>query len=144
MTEAATEISPLSLNLLSFVQVEGSSSDVVDPVTLPVFHSEEQSPPDLASDDIVSGAPEEPIEAQPDVRKLGGRELSAGARRAEDAIMRDAGEPAAILQGPRDVTALVGDRLLLRASYAGRPEPKVTWNRAVSVFCPMSLGIFPS
>lgn len=43
-------------------------------------------------------------------------------------------EPALILKGPSDVTALVGDRVLLKAVYMGRPEPTVRWCRAVSCF----------
>lgn len=43
-------------------------------------------------------------------------------------------QPALILKGPRDVTALVGDRVLLKAQYMGRPDPTVRWTRAVSVF----------
>lgn len=43
-------------------------------------------------------------------------------------------EPALILKGPRDVTALVGERVLLKAVYMGRPVPNVKWTRAVSCF----------
>ena len=43
-------------------------------------------------------------------------------------------EPAAILRGPLDTAALVGDRVLLKAMYMGHPEPTVKWTRAVSCF----------
>lgn len=42
-------------------------------------------------------------------------------------------EPAIILRGPQDTTALVGDRVLLKATYIGQPEPSVRWTRAVSI-----------
>lgn len=41
-------------------------------------------------------------------------------------------EPAIIRRGPQDTTALVGDRVLLKATYIGQPEPNVRWTRAVS------------
>lgn len=41
-------------------------------------------------------------------------------------------EPAMIVKGPQDITALVGDRVLLKAVYMGQPEPEVKWSRAVS------------
>lgn len=40
--------------------------------------------------------------------------------------------PAMVLRGPQDTTALVGDRVLLKATYVGQPEPAVKWTRAVS------------
>lgn len=40
--------------------------------------------------------------------------------------------PAQIKRGPQDTTALVGDRVLLKATYVGQPEPSVLWTRAVS------------
>lgn len=45
--------------------------------------------------------------------------------------MKNNKEPALILKGPSDVSALVGDRVLLKAVYLGRPEPNVKWTRAV-------------
>ncbi|KAL3284833.1 hypothetical protein HHI36_018972, partial [Cryptolaemus montrouzieri] len=39
-------------------------------------------------------------------------------------------EPAILLRGPQDTTALVGDRVLLKATYMGHPEPIVRWSRA--------------
>lgn len=39
-----------------------------------------------------------------------------------------------IIRGPQDVAALVGDRVLLKATYVGQPEPTITWTRAVSIF----------
>ncbi|KAH1008358.1 hypothetical protein HUJ05_008917 [Dendroctonus ponderosae] len=39
-------------------------------------------------------------------------------------------EPARIVRGPQDTTALVGDRVLLKATYVGNPEPSVKWTRA--------------
>lgn len=42
-------------------------------------------------------------------------------------------EPAILIRGPQDTTAFVGDRVLLKATYMGRPEPSVRWTRAVSV-----------
>lgn len=41
-------------------------------------------------------------------------------------------EPARIVRGPQDTTALVGDRVLLKTTYVGNPEPSVKWTRAVS------------
>lgn len=41
-------------------------------------------------------------------------------------------EPALLIWGPQDATAFVGDRVLLKATYTGRPEPSVRWTRAVS------------
>lgn len=43
-------------------------------------------------------------------------------------------EPAVLISGPQDTTALVGDRVLLKATYMGHPEPSVKWTRAVSYF----------
>lgn len=43
-------------------------------------------------------------------------------------------EPSMIVRGPQDTTALVGDRVLLKATYIGHPEPTVRWTRAVSYF----------
>lgn len=40
--------------------------------------------------------------------------------------------PAKLLRAPQDTTALIGDRVLLKATYLGRPEPTVRWTRAVS------------
>lgn len=40
-------------------------------------------------------------------------------------------EPAVLLSGPQDAAALVGDRVLLKATYMGHPEPRVKWSRAV-------------
>lgn len=45
----------------------------------------------------------------------------------------DAEEPAMLLKGPQDVKALVGDRVLLKAMFMGRPNPTVRWTRAVSL-----------
>lgn len=42
-------------------------------------------------------------------------------------------EPAQVIRGPQDTTALAGDRVLLKATYTGRPEPAVRWTRAVSI-----------
>lgn len=42
-------------------------------------------------------------------------------------------EPALLIWGPQDATAFVGDRVLLKATYMGRPEPSVRWTRAVSI-----------
>lgn len=50
-----------------------------------------------------------------------------------DALAPSVEEPAMLLRGPQDATALVGDRVLLKAAYMGRPEPTVRWTRAVSV-----------
>lgn len=47
-------------------------------------------------------------------------------------VMCDLHRPARIVRGPQDVTALVGDRVLLKATYVGQPEPTVLWTRAVS------------
>lgn len=52
-----------------------------------------------------------------------------------DDTMRDDSEvhqPALLLRGPQDTSALSGDRVLLKATYIGHPEPTVRWNRAVS------------
>lgn len=46
--------------------------------------------------------------------------------------MKKPEEPAMLLRGPQDTTALVGDRVLLKATYMGHPEPSVKWSRAVS------------
>lgn len=43
-------------------------------------------------------------------------------------------QPAAFLRGPQDTSALVGDRVLLKATYIGHPEPTVEWTKAVSFF----------
>lgn len=43
-------------------------------------------------------------------------------------------QPARVVRGPQDVTALVGDRVLLKATYVGQPEPTVLWTRAVSIY----------
>lgn len=56
--------------------------------------------------------------------------------------MRDVSEskePAVLIMGPKDTTALVGDRVLLKATYIGHPEPRIRWCRAVSnhVFIPL-------
>lgn len=42
------------------------------------------------------------------------------------------GEPAMLLRAPQNATALVGDRVLLKVTYMGQPEPTVRWTRAVS------------
>lgn len=42
------------------------------------------------------------------------------------------GEPAMLLRAPQNATALVGDRVLLKVTYMGHPEPTVRWTRAVS------------
>lgn len=42
------------------------------------------------------------------------------------------GEPAMLLRAPQNATALVGDRVLLKVTYMGHPEPNVRWTRAVS------------
>lgn len=42
------------------------------------------------------------------------------------------GEPAMLLRAPQNATALVGDRVLLKVTYMGYPEPTVKWTRAVS------------
>ncbi|KAF2897973.1 hypothetical protein ILUMI_08202 [Ignelater luminosus] len=44
--------------------------------------------------------------------------------------MKKPEEPAMLLRGPQDTTALVGDRVLLKATYMGHPEPSVKWSRA--------------
>lgn len=51
---------------------------------------------------------------------------------ADASRMVDVEEPAQLVRGPQDTTALVGDRVLLKATYIGRPEPSVKWTRAVS------------
>lgn len=54
----------------------------------------------------------------------------------EDMVDREEDEEAAmVLRGPQDTTALVGERVLLKATYVGRPEPTVRWTRAVSAQC---------
>lgn len=61
--------------------------------------------------------------------------IPAGADDLCDDTMRgvcDVHEPAMILRGPQDTTALTGDRVLLKATYIGQPEPTIKWNRAVS------------
>lgn len=40
--------------------------------------------------------------------------------------------PATILWGPCDTTVLRGAKVVLETSYAGKPEPRVQWFRAVS------------
>lgn len=47
---------------------------------------------------------------------------------------RKAAAAAVLIKGPQDTVALVGDRVLLKATYLGYPEPNVRWTRAVSVF----------
>ncbi|KAF5279087.1 hypothetical protein FQA39_LY05765 [Lamprigera yunnana] len=37
---------------------------------------------------------------------------------------------AVLLKGPKDTNALVGDRVLLKATYTGQPEPLITWTKA--------------
>lgn len=44
----------------------------------------------------------------------------------------DSGVPAMLLKAPKNATALVGDRVLLKVTYIGQPEPTVRWTRAVS------------
>lgn len=46
--------------------------------------------------------------------------------------MDDEDQRARLVRGPQDTTALVGDRVLLKATYIGRPEPSVRWTKAVS------------
>lgn len=41
-------------------------------------------------------------------------------------------EPAMLLRGPQDTTALVGDRVLLKATFTGNPLPEVQWMKSVS------------
>ncbi|XP_054274333.1 titin-like isoform X2 [Macrosteles quadrilineatus] len=40
------------------------------------------------------------------------------------------GAPAELLRGPSDTTAMRGDRVLLKATYRGDPEPSVRWLKA--------------
>jgi hypothetical protein len=40
--------------------------------------------------------------------------------------------PATILWGPCDTTVLRGAKVVLETSYAGKPEPRIQWLRAVS------------
>nr|XP_023019109.1 myosin light chain kinase, smooth muscle-like [Leptinotarsa decemlineata] len=55
----------------------------------------------------------------------------SGASMEEREEMEDVEEAAAmLLRGPQDTTALVGDRVLLKATYLGHPEPSVRWTRA--------------
>nr|CAD7441063.1 unnamed protein product [Timema bartmani] len=49
----------------------------------------------------------------------------------------DGGTPAMLLRGPADTTALVGDRVVLKATYVGRPSPSVRWLRASNGFQPV-------
>lgn len=42
-------------------------------------------------------------------------------------------EPAMITNGPKDCTALVGNSIQLTATFVGTPQPRITWNKAVSV-----------
>jgi len=46
--------------------------------------------------------------------------------------MNDEDQRARLVRGPQDTTALVGDRVLLKATYVGHPEPTVRWTKAVS------------
>lgn len=39
-----------------------------------------------------------------------------------------------LLRKPQDTTALVGDRVLLKATYLGHPEPTIRWTKAVRLF----------
>lgn len=48
-----------------------------------------------------------------------------------DTVVSD--EPAMLVKKPEDVTALVGGRVLLKATYIGHPEPTVRWTKAVSL-----------
>jgi serine/threonine protein kinase len=45
-------------------------------------------------------------------------------------MVSEINEPAMLLRKPQDTTALVGDRVLLKATYIGHPEPTVRWTRA--------------
>ncbi|KAK9886789.1 hypothetical protein WA026_018441 [Henosepilachna vigintioctopunctata] len=56
-----------------------------------------------------------------------GNEEDCFARRMQEVAME---EPAILLRGPKDITALVGDRVLLKATYMGHPEPNIRWTRA--------------
>jgi hypothetical protein len=40
--------------------------------------------------------------------------------------------PAMLIRGPCDTTALRGDRVVLKATYVGVPQPVVRWLKAVS------------
>jgi hypothetical protein len=40
--------------------------------------------------------------------------------------------PAMLIRGPSDTTALRGDRVVLKATYVGVPQPVVRWLKAVS------------
>ena len=40
--------------------------------------------------------------------------------------------PAMLIRGPADTTALRGDRVVLKATYVGAPQPAVRWLKAVS------------
>jgi len=40
--------------------------------------------------------------------------------------------PAMLIRGPSDTTALRGDRVVLKATYVGTPQPVVRWLKAVS------------
>jgi hypothetical protein len=40
--------------------------------------------------------------------------------------------PAMLIRGPADTTALRGDRVVLKATYVGDPQPVVRWLKAVS------------
>jgi hypothetical protein len=40
--------------------------------------------------------------------------------------------PAMLIRGPTDTTALRGDRVVLKATYVGTPQPVVRWLKAVS------------
>uniref|UniRef100_A0A1B6CDT2 Myosin light chain kinase, smooth muscle-like n=2 Tax=Clastoptera arizonana TaxID=38151 RepID=A0A1B6CDT2_9HEMI len=40
------------------------------------------------------------------------------------------GSPASIVRGPADTTAMRGDRVMLKATYKGCPEPSVRWLKA--------------
>lgn len=44
------------------------------------------------------------------------------------------GEPAMVLRGPQDTSALTGDRVCLKATYIGFPVPEVSWVKSVSLF----------
>ena len=52
-------------------------------------------------------------------------------------VVSEINEPAMLLRKPQDTTALVGDRVLLKATYMGHPEPTVRWTKAVSGTVPI-------
>lgn len=44
------------------------------------------------------------------------------------------GSPATIIQGPADISTLVGETVILEAAFTGQPKPRVQWLKAVIYF----------